>query len=87
MSDSMIKRLDYAQSRFTELRKFGPAGFDVIRERQRKLPSYTSDDLRALQVTLARHLCLALNPHHRTPGLGVAQRHARQRRRCSTDPA
>ena len=59
MSDSMIKRLDYAQSRFTELRKFGPAGFDVIRERQRKLPSYTSDDLRALQVTLARHLCLA----------------------------
>ncbi|WP_347169940.1 hypothetical protein AAHI06_00610 [Pseudomonas salmasensis] len=59
MSDSMIKRLDYAQSRFTELRKFGPAGFDVIKERQRKLPSYTSDDLRALQVTLARHLCLA----------------------------
>ena len=68
MSDSMIKRLDYAQSRFTELRKFGPAGFDVIRESKRKLPRYMSDDLRALQVTLARHLCLtpeslATEPH------------------------
>ena len=64
----MIKRLDYAQSRFTELRKFGPAGFDVMRESKRKLPRYMSDDLRALQVTLARHLCLtpeslATEPH------------------------
>lgn len=56
MSDSMIKRLERSITLHRAAQISGPAGFDVIRERQRKLPSYTSDDLRALQVTLARHL-------------------------------
>ncbi|AZE75750.1 hypothetical protein C4K00_5569 [Pseudomonas synxantha] len=54
----MIKRLDYTQTRFTELRELARAGTQLIRAAKAKLPLYTSDHLRALQVTLARNLCL-----------------------------
>lgn len=59
MSNAMIKRLDYAQSRFTALRDLAREGLRMIQLNQPRLPGYSSDDLRALQVTLARHLCLA----------------------------
>ncbi|WP_421555875.1 hypothetical protein [Pseudomonas kitaguniensis] len=61
MSDDIIERLDYAQSRFTELRPLARQGLHMIQSSKSRLPTYTSDDLRALQVTLARNLCL--QPH------------------------
>lgn len=58
MSDDIIKRLDYAKSRFAELRPLAHQGLLMIQSSKSRLPTYTSDDLRALQVTLARNLCL-----------------------------
>ncbi|WP_300627418.1 DUF6543 domain-containing protein [Pseudomonas sp.] len=58
MSDDMIKRLDYARSRFTELRALAKDGLRMIQDSKPRLPAYTGDDLRALQVTLARNLCV-----------------------------
>ncbi|MFL1499701.1 hypothetical protein ACI77N_00620 [Pseudomonas sp. S191] len=61
MSDDIIMRLDYAKSRFAELRPLARQGLHMIQSSKSRLPTYTSDDLRALKVTLARNLCL--QPH------------------------
>ncbi len=58
MSQDMIERLDYTQSRFDQLKTLALEGTRLIQESRGRLPSYTSDDLKALQVTLARNLCL-----------------------------
>ena len=58
LCDDMVKRLDYAHTRFAELRELARAGLQLIQTARTKLPLYTSDHLRALQVTLARNLCL-----------------------------
>ena len=58
LCDDMVKRLDYTHTRFTELRELARAGTQLIQTAKAKLPLYTSDHLRALQVTLARNLCL-----------------------------
>ncbi|AZE58322.1 hypothetical protein C4K03_6215 [Pseudomonas synxantha] len=58
LSGDMIKHLDYAQSRFTELHTLAQDGLRLIQSSKSRLPAYKSDDLRALQVSLARNLCL-----------------------------
>ncbi|MCK3865171.1 DUF6543 domain-containing protein [Pseudomonas sp. B329] len=58
LSQDMIQRLNYSQSRLTELKALGELGFEQIRNYRSQLPSYTARDLRALQVSLARNLCL-----------------------------
>lgn len=67
MCQDMIARLDYVQSRFTELKELARDGMLLVRETQRHLPAYSSDDLKALQVTLARNLCLAPESVHSMP--------------------
>lgn len=58
MNQRMIERLDFVQSRFIELRSLAHEGMELIRSTKERLPRYTSDDLKALQVTMARNLCL-----------------------------
>lgn len=58
MSQDMIERLNYIESRFAQLKALGETGFKVIREHRKSLPIYTVRDLRALQVTMARNLCV-----------------------------
>ncbi|WP_438866794.1 hypothetical protein [Pseudomonas sp. L1(2025)] len=58
MSQDMIERLNYVESRFAQLRTMGETGFKIIREHRKRLPIYTARDLRALQVTMARNLCV-----------------------------
>ena len=69
MSDDMIKRLEYAQSRYGELRNLAQEGLRMIRSSQSNLPAYTSDDLRALQVTVSRNLCV--EPQSSVTGSGA----------------
>jgi len=59
LSQDMLTRLDYAQSRFTELKALARDGLRLIQSTRHLLPSYSSDDLKALQVTMARNLCLS----------------------------
>lgn len=54
----MLQRLEYMQSRFNELRKLAQDGLRLVRTTQASLPAYTRDDLKALQVTMSRNLCL-----------------------------
>lgn len=58
MSQDMIERLNYIESRFNQLRAMGKKGFEAIREHRKHLPAYTAQYLRALQVTMARNLCV-----------------------------
>lgn len=54
----MIERLDYFETRFNELRDLPGEGLRLIKNTKSLLPAYSSGDLKALQVTLARNLCL-----------------------------
>ncbi|AZF18719.1 dermonecrotic toxin domain-containing protein [Pseudomonas sp. R3-18-08] len=58
LSEDMIARLDYTQTRFAQLRSLALDGQRLIQDARKRLPAYTSTDLKALQVTLARNLCL-----------------------------
>ena len=58
LSQDMIKRLNYTQSRLTQLKALGELGVVQMRSFRKNLPSYTTRDLRALQVSMARNLCL-----------------------------
>ncbi|MBC3299669.1 hypothetical protein H0Z09_00905 [Pseudomonas sp. SWRI18] len=58
LNKEMIKHLSYMQTRFDELRKLGNDGARLIRTLQGALPGYSSEDLKALQVVVARNLCL-----------------------------
>lgn len=57
----MIGRLDYFETRFNELRELPGEGLRLIKDTKSLLPAYSSGDLKALQVTLARNLCLREN--------------------------
>ncbi|MEB0048344.1 MULTISPECIES: dermonecrotic toxin domain-containing protein [unclassified Pseudomonas] len=59
LNRDMIKRLSYIQSRFTHLKVFAKEGLQLIQDTRKRLPAYAIEDLKALQVTLSRNLCLA----------------------------
>ncbi|PIB43393.1 hypothetical protein AOA59_15020 [Pseudomonas sp. 2822-15] len=61
MSQDMIERLNYTESRFAQLRAMGRSGFKAMSQHRKSLPIYTARDLRFLQVTLARNLCVDEN--------------------------
>ncbi|PFG60623.1 hypothetical protein DM05_5343 [Pseudomonas poae] len=67
MSEDMITRLDYTHARFTQLKALAKEGVQLIQSARKKLPAYTSIDLKALQITLARRLCLPEDSATRAP--------------------
>ncbi|WP_458131275.1 dermonecrotic toxin domain-containing protein [Pseudomonas sp. R3-41] len=60
LGDDMIERLDYMETRFSELKRLGRGGVEIIRDHRATMPLYVSDDLRFLQLDMYRHLCLTL---------------------------
>lgn len=61
LNQDMIARLEQIQERFMELKHLEKEGLRVIQNSRSKLPGYSLDDLKALQVTLARNVCLPEN--------------------------
>jgi len=61
VGDDMIERLDYMETRFIELKSVGYEGFEFIRRHRKKMPLYTSADLRLIKLDMFRHLCLTLD--------------------------
>jgi len=59
LTQDMLDRLDYMNTRFDELRQLSKEGFTLIRDTKSTLPHYPREHLTALQVTITRHLCLA----------------------------
>ena len=60
IGDDMIERLDYMETRFSRLRKVGREGVELLRQHRGRMPSYTSDAIRLIQLDMYRHLCLSL---------------------------
>lgn len=54
----MLKHLEYMETRFDELHQLGEDGAILRKEIQRDMPAYNSVDVRSIQVTMARNLCL-----------------------------
>ncbi|MFJ2327683.1 hypothetical protein [Pseudomonas sp. NPDC087690] len=59
LNQDMIARLENIQARMQELKTFKRDGLRLMQHTRRTLPAYSIDDLKALQVTLARNTCLA----------------------------
>ncbi|MBT2338646.1 MULTISPECIES: dermonecrotic toxin domain-containing protein [Pseudomonas] len=60
VGDDMIERLDYMETRFTELKSVGYEGFEFVRRHRKQMPLYTGEDLRLIKLDMYRHLCLTL---------------------------
>ncbi|MGE8065765.1 dermonecrotic toxin domain-containing protein [Pseudomonas sp. NPDC089569] len=58
LNQDMIERLQGIESRFGELKSLEKEGMRLVQSSKKLLPAYTVDDLKALQVTMARNLCL-----------------------------
>lgn len=58
MTGEMIRRMEYVETRFHELETLGIDGNKVIQSTQHALPKLQLRDLKAFQVTPARHLCV-----------------------------
>jgi hypothetical protein len=67
VGDDMISRLDYMETRFTELKLLGAEGFEFVREHRSNMPSYKGWELRLIQLDMYRHVCLSINSIHRIP--------------------
>ncbi|QHF47771.1 hypothetical protein PspS35_29695 [Pseudomonas sp. S35] len=75
LNQDMITRLDYVQSRFEQLKSLALDGLRLVQERRKQMPSYTSHDLKALNVTLSRNLCLTESSLESTPSAWTALDH------------
>ncbi|TFB40252.1 dermonecrotic toxin domain-containing protein [Pseudomonas sp. F01002] len=58
LTQGIIQKVEFAQSRFQELTRLGKNAEQLTLEYQKKLPKFDISDLKSLQVTLARELCL-----------------------------
>jgi hypothetical protein len=58
LTQHIIEKVDFAQSRFSQLKLLGKEGARVTLEYQDKLPTFNQQDLKSLQVSLAADLCL-----------------------------
>lgn len=58
MSKDMIARLERIQSGIKELKPLERDGLVLIQKIRKRLPVYSIDDLKTVQVTIARNLCL-----------------------------
>lgn len=70
LTQGIIQKVEFAQSRFQELTRLGKNAEQLSLEYQKKLPKFDLQDLRSLQVTLARELCLKPGE---TPELSAAK--------------
>lgn len=58
LTEGMIGKIEFAQSRFHELSRLGRGAAEVAGTYRTKLPAFSLSDLKALQVSLARDVCL-----------------------------
>ncbi|WP_223532003.1 DUF6543 domain-containing protein [Pseudomonas sp. GL-RE-20] len=58
LTEGMIGKIEFAHSRFQELSRLGRSAAEMVSTYKAKLPAYSLNDLKALQVSLAREVCL-----------------------------
>lgn len=67
MCQDVITRLDHIESRLVQLRPLSTPGLRLIQRTKSQLPKYSTDDLKELQVTLARNVCLPSDSLNSSP--------------------
>ncbi|MBV6825351.1 dermonecrotic toxin domain-containing protein [Pseudomonas sp. PD9R] len=58
LTQGMIDKIEFAHSRFEELSLLGKEAAEVSRQYKAKLPAFSLQDLKLLQITLSHELCL-----------------------------
>ncbi|MFY0730056.1 hypothetical protein [Pseudomonas sp. NFX15] len=58
LTEGVIDKIQFAQSRFEELSRLGRSAAEVASTYKSKLPVFSLNDLKSLQVSLAREVCL-----------------------------
>ncbi|WP_347909797.1 hypothetical protein [Pseudomonas grandcourensis] len=58
LTEDMIGKIEFAQSRFQELSRLGRSAAEMVSTYKAKLPAYSPNELKALQVSLSRGVCL-----------------------------
>ncbi|KAB0509207.1 dermonecrotic toxin domain-containing protein [Pseudomonas moorei] len=58
LTEGMIGKIEFAQSQFQALSRLGRSAAEVANTYRAKLPAFSLNDLKALQVSLARDACL-----------------------------
>jgi hypothetical protein len=59
LTQGIIDKIEFAHSRFAELNLLGKEAVDVARQYKARLPSFSLEDLKMLQITLGQELCLS----------------------------
>lgn len=59
LNRDIITRLEQIHARYDDLKKLEKEGLRLIQRTQNTLPAYSVDNLKALQVTLSRNVCLS----------------------------
>lgn len=54
----IIKRLEFINARFSDLKQLGEQGARIILASMQMLPTFTLVELKALEITLGRYLCI-----------------------------
>lgn len=62
LTQGMIEKIEMSHSRFEELGLLGKDGAEVSHYYKQKLPTYSLNDLKLLQVSLGQELCLKAGP-------------------------
>jgi len=58
LTQGVIEKVEFAQLRFKELTRLGKKAEQLSLEYQKKLPKFDLPDLKSLQITLAREVCV-----------------------------
>lgn len=58
LTEGVIGKIEFAQSRFQLLSRLGRSAAEMVSTYKARLPAFTPNDLKALQVSLAREVCL-----------------------------
>jgi hypothetical protein len=62
LTQGIIDKVEFAQTRFAELSLLGKEAAEVSRQYKAKLPPFSLEDLKLLQITLGQELCLKADP-------------------------
>ncbi|RFD24413.1 hypothetical protein CER19_25645 [Pseudomonas sp. GL93] len=58
LNQGIIKRLEFINDRFNNLNELGDEGAKVIRRSMKELPQFTLVELKSLEISLGRYLCI-----------------------------
>lgn len=72
LAGTLLVQLEYMHGRFAELKELARDGALLLNTLKGAMPVYTSDDLRAIRISLSRNLCLPEGTLHTSPAAWLA---------------